>query len=93
MAEQKERVDFDRKDAIPADEYEDLAKKFIPGYDGLYSLTEILLAEDLTDEAEILVVGAGGGKELVMLGKSFPKAKLLGVDPSEKMLSVAKNAV
>lgn len=93
MAEQKEPVDFDSDNAIPANEYEVLAKKFIPGYDGLYSLTEVLLAEDIADEAEILVVGAGGGKELVMLGKAFSKTKLLGVDPSEKMLAVAAELV
>lgn len=93
MAEQKERVDFDGDNAIPANEYENLAKKFIPGYDGLYSLTEVLLAETLSDESEILVVGAGGGKELLTLGNAFPKSKLLGVDPSENMLSVAKELV
>lgn len=39
------RVDFDSDDAVPAEEYENLARKFIPGYDGLYALAEVLLAE------------------------------------------------
>lgn len=91
MTEQK--VDFDREDAIPASDYEDLARRFIPGYDGLYSLTRVLLADSLPDAPEILVVGAGGGKELTMLGATFPNACLLGVDPSEKMLSVARESV
>lgn len=47
MGEQKERVDFDRENAIPPTEYKNLARKFIPGYEGLYSLTEVLLSEPL----------------------------------------------
>ena len=88
---QTQRVDFDGEGAPPADEYAQLARKFIPGYDGLYSLAQILLAEELPEQAEILVVGAGGGKELMTFGKAFPAARLTGVDPSEKMLVVAKN--
>lgn len=89
----KQRVDFDREDAPPADQYEQLARKFIPGYDGLYALMRILMAERLPERAEILVVGAGGGKELVTLGQAFPTARLTGVDPSEKMLGVANGLI
>lgn len=86
----KQHVDFDRDNAPPADQYEQLARKFLPGYDGLYALMRILLAERLPAQAEILVVGAGGGKELVTLGRAFPSARLTGVDPSKKMLAVAQ---
>lgn len=92
MTNEDNRVDFDRSE-IPADGYENLARKFIPGYDGLYSLAEVLLAENLPDNANILVVGAGGGKEVVTFGKAFPNAKITGVDPSEKMLGVARELV
>jgi tRNA (cmo5U34)-methyltransferase len=88
--ESKTRVDFDDENAIPAEEYEQLARKFIPGYDGLYALLHVLLAENLPERAEILIVGAGGGKEIVTLGKAFPAARMTGVDPSEKMLAVAQ---
>jgi tRNA (cmo5U34)-methyltransferase len=84
-------VDFDRDNAPPADQYEQLARKFIPGYDGLYALTQILLAEELPEQAEILVVGAGGGKEIMTFGNAFSTARLTGVDPSEKMLAVAES--
>lgn len=93
MTEQNKRVDFDAEDSIPAEEYENLARKFIPGYDGLYSLSEVLLAENLPDKAKILVIGAGGGKELVAFGKAFPAATLTGVDPSEKMLGAAQDLI
>lgn len=92
MNEQNNRLDFDQSE-IPAEEYENLARKFIPGYDGLYSLAEVLLAENLPKQVEILIVGAGGGKEVVTFGKAFPEANLTGVDPSEKMLGVARELV
>lgn len=96
MSEQNNRVDFDES-KIPAEEYENLARKFIPGYDGLYSLAEVLLAENLSanlpEKAEILVVAAGGGKEVVTFGKAFPNANFTGVDPSEKMLGAARELV
>jgi tRNA (cmo5U34)-methyltransferase len=92
MAETKQRVDFDES-PIPAEEYENLARKFIPAYDGLYKLAEILLAENLPAQAEILIVGAGGGKEISVFGRAFPDALMTGVDPSEKMLAVAQSKI
>lgn len=88
-----QQVDFDRDNAPPADQYEQLARKFIPGYDGLYALMQVLLAENLPEQAEILVIGAGGGKELVTLGRAHLEARFTGVDPSEKMLAVAQGQV
>ena len=86
-------MNFDDDNGIPAEEYENLARKFIPGYDGLYSLAEVLLAEGLPKQAEILVVAAGGGKEILTFGKAFSDANFTGVDPSEKMLGVARELV
>ena len=93
MKKQKQPVNFDDDNGIPAEEYENLARKFIPGYDGLYSLAEVLLAEDMPERAEILVVAAGGGKEITTFGAAFPDAKFTGVDPSEKMLGAARELV
>lgn len=90
MKDQNSPTDFDDESAIPAEEYENLARKFIPGYDGLYALSEVLLADDLPEKSKILVVGAGGGKEITTFGKAFSNSQIIGVDPSEKMLTVAK---
>jgi tRNA (cmo5U34)-methyltransferase len=89
MTEAIQQVDFDES-KFPVEEYEDLVRKFMPGYDGFYALCEIVLAEDLPERAEVLIVGAGGGKEISAFGKAFPGAQFVGVDPSEKMLAVAR---
>lgn len=78
---------------IKAEDYQNNSRKFIPGYDGLYSLVEVLLAENLPEKAEILIVGAGGGKEVTQFGKAFPNAYFTGVDPSEQPLDAARELV
>lgn len=47
----------------------------------------------LTDEAHILVVGAGAGNEISALSQTHPTWQFTGVDPSEKMLVVAQSKV
>lgn len=91
----KEKVDADvkSKNAISAEDYQNNSRKFIPGYDGLYSLAEVLLAQDLPDKAQILIVGAGGGKEVTQFGRAFPNWTLTGVDPSEQTLGAARELV
>lgn len=64
MNEKNIAADVKSDNEIPAEDYQKNSRKFIPGYDGLYALTEVLLAQDLPDKAEILIVGAGGGSHL-----------------------------
>lgn len=47
----------------------------------------------LRDQASILVVGAGGGRELETLGSSSKSYRLVGVDPSSEMLALAQSSV
>jgi tRNA (cmo5U34)-methyltransferase len=44
----------------------------------------------LTRQAAILVVGAGGGRELQTLGASPSDYRLVGVDPSVEMMDIAR---
>ena len=91
----EENIDPNAKNdnRISAEDYQKNSRKFIPGYDGLYTLAEILLAQDLPDRAEILIIGAGGGKEVTQFGNAFPNAKLTGIDPSEQPLAAAQELV
>ena len=41
---------------------------------------------------DVLVVGAGGGREIEQFLPSNPKWRLVGVDPSRDMLGLAQNA-
>ncbi|PSB26525.1 class I SAM-dependent methyltransferase [Chlorogloea sp. CCALA 695] len=85
--------DFDAHSALPATEYDTAARQSIPGYDALFSMVAALFQHHLTDDAHILIVGAGGGNELQTLGNVHSHWRFTGVDPSEKMLAVAQSKV
>ncbi|ANY69750.1 SAM-dependent methyltransferase [Paenibacillus sp. BIHB 4019] len=67
----------------------------IPGYFMLYDMTDRLMNAMLGPEREqdILVVGAGGGQEIVTLGGAHPAWRFTGVDPSARMLAIAEQRI
>ena len=69
--------------------YAEETPKKVPGFADLHRMTAILLAEQAPDDGQILVVGAGGGLELVALAEARPGWRFTGVDPSPAMLAIA----
>jgi tRNA (cmo5U34)-methyltransferase len=63
--------------------------KLTPGFHDLQKMTAILLAERLSHDARVLVVGAGGGLELKVFAERQPGWAFVGVDPSAEMLGLA----
>ncbi len=63
--------------------------RFVPGYADMHRMTRILLAERVASDAEVLVLGAGGGLELKALAEAEPRWRFVGVDPAEAMLKLA----
>lgn len=61
----------------------------VPGYADLHRMTQLLLAEYAPAEAEILVVGAGGGLEIAAFAQARPRWRFTGVDPSAEMIALA----
>jgi tRNA (cmo5U34)-methyltransferase len=86
-------IDFDTNPTIVADEYEQLARLALPGYEVMHTFVLACLRSCLPKTADLLVIGAGGGMELVLLGESNPQWQLLGVDPSAKMLAIAQQKI
>lgn len=56
-------------------------------------MTTLLLSEQATGAGQVLVVGAGGGLELVSMAAARPDWQFVGVDPSPAMLDLARVAV
>lgn len=73
--------------------YADTAPKKVPGYADLHRMTTILLAERAPENAEILVVGAGGGLEIKAFAEAEPGWRFTGVDPSAEMLDLARQTL
>jgi tRNA (cmo5U34)-methyltransferase len=63
--------------------------RLVPGFHGLYRMTGILLAERIGDDAQVRVIGAGGGLELKPSPTRSPDGAFCGVDPSAGTLGLA----
>ncbi|URJ61698.1 class I SAM-dependent methyltransferase [Paenibacillus polymyxa] len=80
--------------------YADTISLKIPGYAHLYEMTDGLIAAQLEAQAHtrnidpnVLIVGAGGGQELITLGGRHEAWSFTAVDPSEHMLDLAHKRV
>ncbi|CAI9404099.1 Carboxy-S-adenosyl-L-methionine synthase [Pleomorphomonas sp. T1.2MG-36] len=73
--------------------YAEATPKKVPGLADLHRMAAILLAERAPDDAEILVVGAGGGLEFRAFAEGQPGWRFLGVDPSAEMLDLARRTL
>lgn len=93
----REKDDPQRMSWDTADEnrYEQSIAMKIPGYAHMHDLMERLLAASLINQpkARLLVVGAGGGKEVTLLGSRHSEWSFTGVDLSEPMLQLAAKRV
>ncbi|MBX3500625.1 MAG: methyltransferase domain-containing protein [Alphaproteobacteria bacterium] len=73
--------------------YADGPRRFVPGLDALYTMTGLLLAEQMSIDPCVLVLGAGGGLELKALAAVHPAWRFVGVDPSALMLDEARRTL
>lgn len=73
--------------------YVDETPRRVPGLTDLHRMAMLLLAEHAPDEADILIVGAGGGMETRSLAEAQPGWRFTGVDPSPAMLDLARRTL
>ena len=73
-----------------AQEYDNRITRLVPGYELLHQLTNAQLSATLTDNAHILVVGAGTGKEIAALANLNSTWQFTAQDTSADMLAIAK---
>jgi len=74
-------------------QYDRKIRASIPGYEALHAMTHDFLGLALPETANILVVGAGTGMELVTLGLAHPHWLFTAVDLSKDMIAICRNAV
>lgn len=58
---------------------------------GRHSIIEMI--PDLPSQPKILEIGCGTGTNILHLKNRFPNAQIIGLDLSDKMLSIAKNKI
>jgi tRNA (cmo5U34)-methyltransferase len=82
---------FDKKDHIKSPEfYRNTAKKVVLGQDAIYATIGTALKMELAENAELLIIGGGGGKELSSFHQYSENWKFTILDPSKKMLKLAE---
>ncbi|WP_342555789.1 class I SAM-dependent methyltransferase [Paenibacillus sp. FSL R7-0652] len=79
-------------DTADVDRYEQSIALKIPGYAHMHDLMEKLLTASIAhnNSINILITGAGGGKEVSLLGTRHPDWQLTGMDTSPRMLTLAE---
>lgn len=69
--------------------YEDM-QRAVPGLDAMYRLVHALIAIHTHEAPRILVVGAGGGREIEEFGTSGAVGPITAIDPSVRNLEMAQ---
>ncbi|MBR0652051.1 class I SAM-dependent methyltransferase [Roseomonas terrae] len=69
--------------------YAENPPKLVPGFADLQRMTLQLINERVGEDANLLVLGAGGGLEMKVFAEARPGWRLLGVDPLAEMLALA----
>lgn len=89
----QQNIDFDSNPPVAVNEYDKMARMALPGYEAMHTMVLSVLRSDLPEKANVLVVGAGTGVELVKFGTSNSEWQMLGVDPSSNMLAIAQEKI
>lgn len=84
------KMNFDLETAT---EYDRGVRRTLPTYDALFRLVQAYFRKNITSESDILIVGAGGGSELALLGPQNPPWTFTAVDPAPAMLDLARDKV
>lgn len=78
-------------DTTMATEYDRGVRRTLPTYDALFRITQAYFRKNLATNSEILLVGAGGGTEIAILGPQNPGWTFTAVDPAPAMLALARD--
>ncbi len=73
--------------------YEKQVQRVNPTYPQLFSMALTYLSNLVPEAADLLIIGAGGGQELVTFGQASPKWSLTGIDPAYGMIEMARQRV
>ena len=76
--------------AKAAQDYDTRIPLLVPGYCMAHELATCLLLEILSEDASIVVIGAGTGTELARLAEASRSWRFTAIDPSSAMLACAQ---
>lgn len=89
----EQTINFDSNPPVATNEYDTMIQMALPGYEVMHNMALSVLRANIPEKANLLIVGAGSGMELVKFSKGNSQWQMLGVDPSSNMLSIAQNKI
>lgn len=87
-----QNIDFDANPPVATNEYDNMAQMVLPGYQAMHTMALSCLRSHIQKTANLLIVGAGTGMELVQFSGNCAW-QMLGVDPSSNMLAIAQEKI
>lgn len=81
---------FDHNPPVEVQNYDESIHHFCGAYDAIFDLSYAYLRAMVRVDGELLIVGAGTGKEICHFGQKNPQWKMTGIDPSKDMLALAE---
>jgi SAM-dependent methyltransferase len=81
---------FDKTPPVSVEKYDTAIRSFCGAYEEIFKLSYCCLKATLQQRARILVVGAGTGVEIAEFALLSHGWSFHGIDPSGKMLSLAR---
>jgi tRNA (cmo5U34)-methyltransferase len=84
---------FDKTPPVGVEGYDTAIRSFCGAYEEIFKLSYSCLKATLPQRARVLVVGAGTGMEIIGFAPVNPDWSFCGVDPSAKMLSLARKKI
>jgi tRNA (cmo5U34)-methyltransferase len=81
------------QDPAAVSNYADRTRRLVPGWADMQRMAALLVAERAPEQANVLVVGAGGGAELTTFARMYSQWRFVGIDPSASMLELAQAAL
>lgn len=88
--QKKLAANFDSNPPIALKKYDESIRQFCGAYESMFKMAYSFIHSIVKNDADLLIAGAGTGMELCTFAELNPHWKMTGVDPSNEMLTIAK---